>query len=446
MIRLHGLLKFMGMGLGMGVLWCGAELLHAEGTHIHDAEETHLHGETELCDTVEAHDHRYAEAHNETEAHDHRDAEAHNETEAHDHAEEAPVILTAAQRALIHVQVAEVRSGDVEARMRLTGEVRLNREETAQVMPSLPGFVTKILVKEGDKVAKGQVLAVLTSHKLGEYYSNYNLAVEQETLTRSEYTRAERLIKEDALSEKDYLRYKREYKEAEIARQHAEALLRSLLVDPTHSDHFHEQPDVSKICTEYELRAPLAGTILTKDVTLGENFPEDNAKVLFTVSNLEALWLELQATTAELRQLKVGQEVTIRVPATYQMTTGTLCYIAPTIDEQMRVGKVRVLVENKDGLLRPGQFVTGEIQIDSGAATLFVPREAVQLLDGETVVFVPQGEGFAPKPVTVGKTANGVTQILAGLHAHERVVEAGAFELKSILLTSGMDPHAGHGH
>ncbi len=368
-----------------------------------------------------------------------------HEAEAHTH-EEAPVHVTAEQRQLLHLRLAQAMPGDVSKRLRLTGEIQLNAEQTAKVMPSLPGFVSQILVTEGVHVAKGQVLAVLTSHKLGAYYSDYQRASEVEQLALAEVQRAERLIVGQAISEKDYLRLKREYADAKIAREHAEALLRSLLLDPMHREYEHQHLEQTAICTNYELRAPLEGTVIVKDLTLGENFPEDNGRALFIISNLKQLWLELQVSPADLPHLKVGQSVEIRAHDAGQRSVGKIIYIAPVIAEATRVGRVRVLVENPDETLRAGQFVTGEIQLAGGVSSVFVPREALQLIDGETVVFVPQGDGFAPKPVVAGKTVQGVTQILSGLHVGETYVAEGAFELKSILLTSGMDPHAGHGH
>lgn len=68
------------------------------------------------------------------------------------------------------------------------------------------------------------------------------------------------------------------------------------------------------------------------------------------------------------------------------------------IDETTRTGLVRVEVDNRDGGLRPGQFVTGLIRTAAAAKSVVVPREAVQLIAGETVVFVPKGDGFAAQP------------------------------------------------
>lgn len=369
--------------------------------------------------------------------------------DGHDHEDgEPPVHLTPEQRKLLRITVVEAAAGRLDQLLRLTGELRLNRDETARIMPHMPGFVTAVSAKEGDKVAAGQVLAEMTSHKLGEYYSDYQSALAREELARSEYEREKNLHSSRATSEKEYQRARREYADAAVVRRRAETMLRSLRLDPGHRDHVRDRgADADAICTLYEIRAPLAGTIIAKEITVGENFSEDNEKTVFVVSNTEQLWLDLRASDRELRRLAVGLEVAIETAGEKNRHTGRIIYLAPLIDEVTRTGVVRVLVDNRDGELRPGQFATGVIRTDGdGAAAVTVPREAIQLIDGESVVFVPQSDGFAPRPVSSGRSAGGSTEILAGLKPGERYVAAGAFELKAILLTSGMDPHAGHGH
>ncbi len=361
---------------------------------------------------------------------------------------EALVHLTEAQRNLIRLRLSRATPGRIDNTIRLNGEIRLNRNETAKVMPRMPGFVSGIHVREGDIVRKGDRLATLTSHKLGEYYAAYNSALEQEKLAKSEFEMAEKLKGGQATSRKEYLRYKREYAESVISRRHAEELLRSLLLDPAHPGHPHGKSpgEILPICTTYDVTAPLNGTVIARNVTLGENFTEDTLPVLFTISNLERLWLDLRASPQELLRIRKGQEVTVTVAGINQEFRGKVVYLAPVIDEQTRTGLVRIEVDNRSFSLRPGQFAVGTIQTDPFGGTVVVPREAVQLIAGETVVFVPQGDGFVPRPVVPGRSSGGSMQILSGLHAGEEFVSSGAFELKSILLTSGMDPHAGHGH
>ena len=75
-----------------------------------------------------------------------------------------------------------------------------------------------------------------------------------------------------------------------------------------------------------------------------------------------------------------------------------------------------------------------------------IPREAVQTLDGETVVFIPTDHGFQALEVELGLADNHSVEIKSGLHPGDRYVATGAFALKAQMVTSGMDPHAGHGH
>ena len=75
-----------------------------------------------------------------------------------------------------------------------------------------------------------------------------------------------------------------------------------------------------------------------------------------------------------------------------------------------------------------------------------VPTDAIQNIDGENMVFVPEEDGFKPLEVTLGKNVNGRTAILAGLRKGDRYVAKGAFALKAVIVTSGAGGHAGHGH
>ncbi|MEI3005618.1 MAG: efflux RND transporter periplasmic adaptor subunit [Victivallales bacterium] len=350
------------------------------------------------------------------------------------------------QKKLVKIRISRAETGDIDNTLRLNGEVQLNLDETAKIMPSLPGFVTKNPCQRGRHGQERATPRGSDQPQTRRVHSNYNSALEQEKLTHSEYRMAEKLIGKNATSQKDYLRYKREYAEAVIARQRAEELLRSLLVDPAHNDHVHQNLEKTAICTDYEVRAPIDGTVISKDITLGENFPEDNSTVVFTISNLKHLWLDLQANNTELQILKTGRKSRFRLRTPIRNIRDGL-FTSPRSSMKIHgSGWSGLLQTIRTAPCGPGQFVTGVIQAAGSPKSVFVPREAIQLLDGETVVFVPQGDGFAPKPVATGETAKGLTQILSGLHAGDSYVSGGAFELKSILLTSGMDPHAGHGH
>lgn len=353
--------------------------------------------------------------------------------------------LTEKQRELVRIETAKAETGRLEDRIELHGEVQLNMDSTARLMPRMPGFVTSVEVSEGSRVKKGQVLVRMTSHKLGEYNSAYHSAMELEKVSKSELEMAETLVKQNSMSKKDYLRYKRDYADAVIAREKAETLLNSLSLSPHHEWHPGDSSEKGIACTEYEIVSPFDGVVLKKDITVGENFAEDNTKVVLVVSDLKNIWLDLRASHQELRKLRPGMDARI-IPADSDVHfAGKIIYVAPVIDETTRTGLVRVLLPNEPGWLRPGEFASGVVLADVKGDTVLVRSEAVQILGGETVVFVPDGKGFSSRDVRAGKSANGYTEILSGLASGETYVSRGAFELKAVKMLSGMTGD-GHGH
>ena len=180
-------------------------------------------------------------------------------------------------------------------------------------------------------------------------------------------------------------------------------------------------------------------------LAISNAFSEDNTQVLFVVSNLSHIWVDLRANNIELRMLSIGTKVNI-IPANSTETyKGQITYISPLIDEETRTGFFRVLVDNSKGKLRAGDFAVGTITTNAEKSVL-IPRSSVQIIQGETVVFIPDQNGYSTKVIATEDASKGMIQVTKGLNAGELYVVSGAFELKSILITAGMDPHAGHGH
>ena len=411
---------------------------HDHAGHDHSG---HDHAaEAKKADAHAGHDHS---------GHDHaaeaKKADAHA---GHDHGAEAEggVTLTPEQAKHVKVTVSKAALGSVNQRLELHGEVKLNADRTAKIMQRVPGFVTQVCAKQGDKVKKGDLLARLASEKLGEHYSNYFSGKALEEVAKSEFNMASKLYANKAMSEKEYLRYKRDYIDAGIARRKAESILRSLELDPEHRDHKHAGNDKSAICTEYDIVSPISGVVVAKDIAPGEKYADDNTQVLFMVSDIEKLWLELRADYKELKAVRPGMDVEVTPLAGDGKTVGKVIYVSQIVDEASRKGFVRVELDSRGGNLCSGEFALGAVKLDSERKAVVVPRQAVQLVSGERVVFVPVKGSFITRVVKVGDAAGDKIEVVSGLSVGEEYVSDGAFSLKSIMLTSGMDPHAGHGH
>jgi multidrug efflux pump subunit AcrA (membrane-fusion protein) len=194
----------------------------------------------------------------------------------------------------------------------------------------------------------------------------------------------------------------------------------------------------------YPLRAPVAGTIIEKHITLGEKLGDDAQA--FTIADLSQVWVQFNVYQKDLQVVRRGQRTRIEVGMGIPDGVGPVAYVAPVVEHVSRTALARVVLKNPEGHWRPGLFVT--VHVDAGAveAPIVVPRTAVQTLGEGAVVFVEEDGAFEPVPVTLGRTSDGSVEITKGLEKGTRYVTKGAFELKAMLVTNALGSHAGHGH
>jgi cobalt-zinc-cadmium efflux system membrane fusion protein len=189
--------------------------------------------------------------------------------------------------------------------------------------------------------------------------------------------------------------------------------------------------------------APLAGRITERAVTAGETVSPE--KPLFTVVNLETVWVQLNVYPRDLSSIRAGLPVTLTtesVPG--KQFAGTVAHVGDVVDETTRTVKVRCVIPNPSGLLKPEMFVRGRIATPARRRGIAVPRDAVQTHEGKTVVFI-QGDHpgeFEAKEVQTGETLGGRTVIASGLQPGDPVVTRGAFTVKA----QAMKSELGHEH
>jgi membrane fusion protein, heavy metal efflux system len=379
--------------------------------------------------------------------HDHgkdEKGEKDHDEDTHEDEKDKGIKLTSEQLKIIKLRISTAKAGDIKTKIFLPGEVKYNRDRMAQVMPRMPGFVSKIFKNEGDRVKAGMALATLQSHKLGELFAEYYSAIKLEIKTKAEFEIKSKLWSKKAVSEMEIIRARQEYAESQVARHRAEDKLASLGLTPKTGDHGDHSKDI--ICTRYDMISPITGTIISKNITIGKNYAEDNTEVPFIVADLSSLWLDLNARQSELPLLKKGMQVDVRFGKGFPDFHGKISYISPSFNIETRTVLVRVVLNNKDGILKPGLYANGIVSLGGNGHKVVVPRSAVTMIAGEKMVFVPEGKAFVAKPVTTGRSSGGFMEILSGLKAGQKYVSHGTFELKAVMLTSGMDPHAGHGH
>ena len=200
-----------------------------------------------------------------------------------------------------------------------------------------------------------------------------------------------------------------------------------------------------QLAPNYTVRAPRDGTVVEREVTLGENANPDQPHLLI-LADLSKVWVLMEISPARADSLKAVREVTLVNPATGYQTPAKLDYISPVVDAQTRTVQARVELDNARGQWRPGQFLTA--LLPTGAAvteTLAVPAKAVQYVNGQPTVYMLMTEKentFKAREVAVGAAVNGLLPVTAGLEPDEQIVISGSFLLKAELGKAG----AGHDH
>ncbi len=185
----------------------------------------------------------------------------------------------------------------------------------------------------------------------------------------------------------------------------------------------------------YDVVSEIAGTITSKDITLGELVKDD--KTIFTVANLETVWIDLSIFRQDFGSLAIGSPVEFHTGTGHvsgeQHIRAKVDYISPFGSEGSQTMLARCVVPNPKGELRPGLYVDGEVVTGQVEAAVAVENAAIQTIEGKTVVFVAEEGAFEPRAVQLGVKDNERVEISAGLRAGEKYVAQNSFIIKAEL-------------
>jgi cobalt-zinc-cadmium efflux system membrane fusion protein len=249
-----------------------------------------------------------------------------------------------------NLEVEVAGPAKIKLTLRLYGKIAMNEDALANVSPRFPGLVKTVSVRLGDRVEKGQVLAIVESN--------------------------------------DSLR-------------------------------------------NYQVTSEIAGTIIKKEVTVGEVVRDD--KPIFTIADLSTVWIDFSVFPQDFERVKLGQTARITYAGNVKPITGKISYIAPIGSENTQSLLARAVAANSDGLLRPGLFVMGDLETDEIEVPVAVRPDAIQTLNEKTAIFVVEGKVFEAREVKLGARDDNLVQVLSGLNPGDRYVSANSFLLKAEL-------------
>ncbi|MFB6374668.1 MAG: efflux RND transporter periplasmic adaptor subunit [Bradymonadaceae bacterium] len=331
------------------------------------------------------------------------------------------------------VTVEKVQMGRLAEMVEATAKVKNDVERVAHISPFVKGQITKLYVSLGDRVEAGQTVARMQSVELGKARAAVQQAQAKLEVAESNFERQKKLKDKGIASERAFIEARGELKTARAELEAARAELQTYGVSGGSGPY-------------YPLRSKIKGTVIEQHAAVGETKSSNDS--LFVVADQSVAWVIGQVAEKDIHKVEKGMDAVVTMDAYPDRSwTGTVDWVADTVDEETRVLPVRIVLDNPERTLKPGMFGTVQLKPSNIPDPVpMVPVDAVQKVHGKDAVFVPGDKKgvFKPKQVEVGAESGGLVEITSGLSAGDEIVTAGAFDLKAALTAKGRS--AAHSH
>jgi cobalt-zinc-cadmium efflux system membrane fusion protein len=343
------------------------------------------------------------------------------------------VTIDAASEAARHIRLAVAHRTRTTGKIAATATIEPDANAVAQVTTRIPGRVVKLIASPGDSVRPGQPLAILSSVELGEAKAEYLKTRSLEAITAQNLKREQDLYAKQISAFKDVLAARAAHDTA-LAEYEAVREKLTLLISRSELAHL-KWSDSAGALSEFPLTSPIAGTLVRRDLVLGEAVASDHP--LMTVINLDKVWVNANIYESDLAAVKIGDRAIIQVVAyPARSFEGHTFYIGDEVDRKTRTVLARIEVPNPGHLLKPGMFAHAVIEGSGGSReVVVVPDSAVFTYQDNKIVFIASGPNrYQARLVEVGGETQDGVEILDGLSEGEQVVASGGLALKSLLM------------
>ncbi len=318
--------------------------------------------------------------------------------------------MSRAAAKLAEIETTPVKKGNPEGRIDLVGQIKTNQKSLAVITARFRGRIEALNINfEGQKVHKGEPLATLYSP---------DLMTAQKELIAAEKLRA---------TQPDYFKAARKK-------------LRLWGITNRQIKHILAEGEPRRTLA---ILSPTTGTVLTKKVSIGAYV--EAGEVMFKIADLDQLWAVFEVYEADLPLLKEGDLVRFTTKSlSNRVFKGDIDFISPVVDIRQRTVKVRVVINNRAHLLKPGMLVKGFVKIKADPASgevLYIPESAVLWTGKRAVVYVKEPGNANPtfyyREVVLGPKIGDYYIIKSGLEAGELVASHGAFQIDATAQING---------
>jgi len=346
------------------------------------------------------------------------------------HAPPGEAWLSPQQMSSGQVVTQPLEERDLGSSITTSGKVAFDDQKVAHIFPPVTGRVVEVLASLGQKVEKGTPLAVIDSPDLGQAKSDVDKAQADLTAADHELSRQKDLFEAQAGAKRDLEQAQDNEEKAKAELERARQRLKLL-----HGEEGNGE--------RYVLRAPISGEVFARNLNPGievqGQYGGGTAVELFTVGAIDSVWIWADLFEMDLAAFQKGAALSATVPAYPKREfTGRVDWISPALDPVTRTARVRCVLANPHGELKPEMYATVHISTGERRA-LAIPRSAVLRIGEQTLVFVQEGRTesglfrFQRRAVHVDENAAGdLLPVIDGLQRGDVVVITGGLQLTSM--------------
>lgn len=294
----------------------------------------------------------------------------------------------------------------------LSGEVSNDDNNVVKVFPFSSGQVLAVKVSLGDKVSKGQTMAVMRSADVAGNYTDLSSTQSDVSVAKRQLDQAEYLYKNGISSEREYTEAKENYNKAVAANRKVR--------DQIAINGGGNTSESGQLV----IKAPESGYIVEKNITAGSFIRQDNSGSMFTISNMKDVWIWANVFESDISKVKVGytaKVTTIAYPGKVFM--GKVNEISSVLDPDNKVLKIKIALPNPDMLLKPEMFTNVIITNNENAQAVSVPAKAIIFDSSKNYVVVYNSKcDLKVREVNVIKTVDDIAYIASGLNPGDKVI------------------------
>jgi RND family efflux transporter MFP subunit len=298
------------------------------------------------------------------------------------------------------------------------------------------GYLDAVLVDRGDKVKRGQTVALVRPSELPDQLSAARGALAQaqasRELAQANFDRAQTLAPNGIVSQQQLQQAAAALASAQAAEAAAKAQIGVVGVK----------------LGETRIQSPLDGVVTARRLDPGALVGPPGGGAILTVAKVDVLRLFVAVNEQNSRGLAVGKEARVQVDAVPgRVFTGSVVRLAPGFDPANRLLEAEVHLPNPNGELRPGMYGRAAVLIETHPSAVVLPVSAVQISSHRTYVFVLLADNKVQRrAIDLGYDGGDWVEVLAGLKAGDDVVMAGAEGLSdgaTVRVARDVDPYTG---